>query len=232
MEKITDTFDKEGAEGLPAFNLGVFLLRSVINDPVRVRQIDRDMEKERERVNSTEFAELFGQISNEQKEYMVGFRAINGCMKYLDNTLNIRRVQSKEMTDVNGLMLDHFLRTMERMQSIFSKRANESLPVFQKYVFYLRSLITDNDRVNHIDQVMAEERKRLHGIDEIQLQYLVGFKVIGGCMEYIDHTMKINKRQVKVLVCNLDKKMPSPTDLEETAEDELDNDSRAVFVSE
>lgn len=233
MERMQETFDKEGDEGLPAFNKYVYYLRSIINDPIRVRKIDRAMVSERDWVSSPEFKKMYGEISDEQKEFMIGFRVINGCMKYLANTLNIHKVQGKDMSDINGLMLEHFLRTQERMQGAFTKADREGLGTFNKFVFYLRAIITDDKKVDAIDQKMLEQQTSLEGNDN-QKQWIIGFTVVSGCMAYVDHTMKINKRHVKVPAAQMDPRMPSPREHQEDDEEDIpdDNDTPRIFTGE
>jgi len=230
MECMQDTFDQGDAGVLP-FHKYVLYLRSIINDKKRCDQIDRNIQKERERVYSQQFRSENPGITDTQCEFLIGFKVVNGCMKYLGNTLNLNRQQSKDINDVNGLMLNHVLTTMERMQKTFSKGDIEGADAFVKYIHYLMSIITDDRKVREINERIAKTKMEMNA-EGANRDFLIGFIVINGCMEHLDHTMKINKRQVKILACQLDDKLPTATPETEDSEDALDNECGTVFTGE
>jgi len=217
LERLQETFDMEPKEGLPTFNKFVAYLRSIINDKKRIQKIDQAMIREKERINSPEFCSLFPDIDQDQKEFMIGFKVVNGCMKYVIRSFNVTR-QGKDMSGENGLLLEHYLMTMEKMQGTFNQTSTRS---FNLFIYYLRSLITVDTTVDEIDKDM-EAIRRSPGEMDAQREYEIGFRVISGIMAYIDTTMKINKRQTKVCADQTDPNMPAPYKAGEEPDDDND----------
>jgi hypothetical protein len=215
MERMQGTFEKSPGEGLPEFNKFVLYLKSAISDNGRVKKIEKEMIEEWARINDPEFNRQFPELGDTEKEFVKGFKVVNGCMKYVISAFNISH-QGKDISGESGLLLEHYLSTMEKLQGTFAKNNNYT---FNLFIYYLRSIIPDQKVVNDIDNEMREMRKSFGGgqLDN-QQECEIGFKVISHCMRYLDHTMKINKRQVKILADQNDPNMPTPSGQQELSE--------------
>jgi hypothetical protein len=207
MERMQDTFEKDPREGLPEFNKFVMYLKSSINDKSRIQKIEKEMAAERQRISSSEYCEMFPYQDETQKEFMVGFKIVNGCMKYVISAFNISHV-GKDMSGESGLLLEHYLSTMEKMQKTFAKNDTYS---FNLFIYYIRAVITDDEVIKAIDNDMIQIRKSF-GVRDLdhQQECEIGFRVINWCMRFLDKTMKINKKQVRVLADQTDPRMPAP----------------------
>lgn len=209
LERLSDTLDQNADTGLPVFNKYVSYLRSIINDPIRVKKIDEAMEKERKRRTSPEYCKAHPNETESEKEYYIGFRVINGCMRYLIHTFNLR-MSTRDTSEASGLLLKHFLKTMDKIQATFNKGGPEGLTYFNRHVNYLEALITEDAAIREIDELITAYNKK-HGSDlDEQQEFELGFIIVSQCMAYIDDTMKINKLQVKILADQQDPNMPNP----------------------
>lgn len=134
--------------------------------------------------------------------------------------------------NINGLFLSFYLDAMGKVQDTFGESGDKGLPAFNKHVFFLRSIISDDNRIKKIDQEMKKERERLFGtddkgtgmdpevakdksLDDETKNFMIGFTVIHGCVQYLDHTLSINKRHVKGLADQTDPLMPAPPENED-----------------
>lgn len=146
---------------------------------------------------------------------------------------NFQTAQPQDL-NINGLFLSFYLDAMKKTQDTFDKKGEEGLPAFNKHVYFCRAIISDDNRIKRIDEAMKKERDRLFGvgdkkvgmdpamrdIDDQTKEFMVGFTVIHECVKYLDHTLNINKRHVKILADQTDPAMPAPPELGEDQDDD------------
>lgn len=205
MERMQETFLKPPHEGLPEFHKFALYLKSSINSKKRIKKIDDDMAKEWERINGPEFNALHPDMDDTEKEFLKGFKVVNGCMKYVISAFNISQI-GKDMQGESGLLLEHYLSTMEKLQGTFK---DTNTYTFNLFIYYLRAIITDDDVVDEIDREMLRMRKSFGDRMETQQEIELGFMVVSATQQYLDRKMKINKKQVKILADQTDDRMPS-----------------------
>ena len=209
LEALSDTLDQDAKTGIPIFNKNISLLRALINDPNRVKKIDIAMEKERKRLFSPEYMKAHPNESDNEKEYYIGFKVINGCMRYLIHTFNLK-MNTRDTSEASGLLLKHFLKTIDKIRGSLSRTGPEGLTYFNRHVNYLMALITEDATMEEINRDIRAFKTEHKGELDEQQEFELGFIVVSDCMAYIDDTMKINKLQVKILADQMDANMPNP----------------------
>jgi len=209
LEALSETLDQDARTGLPIFNKNISLLRALINDPNRVKKIDIAMEKERKRRFSPEYTKAHPNETEIEKEYYIGFRVVNGCMRYLIHTFNLK-MNTRDTSEASGLLLKHFLKTIDKIRGSLNRTGPEGLIYFNRHVNYLESLITDDMVMEDINRDIRDFKKKYGEELEEQQEFELGFIIVSDCMAYIDDTMKINKLQVKILADQMDANMPDP----------------------
>ena len=129
--------------------------------------------------------------------------------------------QPQDSVSIGGLYLSHYLKTMENLQETFK---TQDLKQFNLFISYIRAIITDKDKKGQIDAAMVarrsdllkenETRKRM-GFEEYNnttIEFMVGFCAVEKCMEHLDYTLKISKRDVWVNMDQDDPNMPQPAE--------------------
>jgi hypothetical protein len=111
--------------------------------------------------------------------------------------------------NVNGVLLEKYLELIVKSAETFKEKEHET---FQLYAYLLKSLITDDDRVAGIDKAMKacrEDMDKNHKTwDDGTRSFMESFCIYHECMRFLDHTLKITKRDVEINADQTDKDMP------------------------
>jgi hypothetical protein len=111
--------------------------------------------------------------------------------------------------NINGLYLKHYLELVENCAETFKDKDVET---FMLHVEFIKSQITDDERLEIIDndvkKLKKEERYTKQENDGTK-QFLEGFCTIRGCMKFLNHTLKLVKKDVEVNADQADKEMPA-----------------------
>jgi hypothetical protein len=110
--------------------------------------------------------------------------------------------------NINGLYLKHYLELVEDCSETFKDKDVET---FMLHVEFIKSQITDDDRLdiieNDIKKLKEKEHYKVQDSDKTK-QFLEGFCTIRGCMKFLNHTLKLVKKDVEVNADQADPGMP------------------------
>lgn len=111
--------------------------------------------------------------------------------------------QPLESLNLNELYLQHFLQTMEEMQSTFD---TQDVNAFNRFVFYLLELVADRKRRNEIYADLLKEKNRVlvdTKLDKNQKEFVAGFSVVSGVMKFLNYSFRINSGDPTSTINNL-----------------------------
>jgi hypothetical protein len=109
--------------------------------------------------------------------------------------------------NINGLYLDHYLELVKECSTTFKDKDYET---FLLHTEFIKSQITDDDRLNMIEMSVNKQRKSefYKNQDEGTQKFLDGFCTISGCMRFLNHTLHLVKKDVEINADQTDKEMP------------------------
>jgi hypothetical protein len=111
--------------------------------------------------------------------------------------------------NINGLYLKHYLELVEKCADTFKDKDVET---FMLHVEFIQSQITDDERLEIITQdvqkLKQSEKYKSQDNDATKLFY-EGFCTIRGCMKFLNHTLKLVKKDVEVNADQKDDGMPA-----------------------
>jgi hypothetical protein len=112
--------------------------------------------------------------------------------------------------NINGLYLKHYLERVEKCEDTFKDKDVET---FMLHVDFIKSQITDDERLAIIDNDVVKLRESQRWKDnkdnENTQKFLEGFCTIRGCMKFLNHTLKLVKKDVEVNADQSDPEMPA-----------------------
>jgi hypothetical protein len=113
--------------------------------------------------------------------------------------------------NINGLYLKHYLEIVEKCSETFKDKDAET---FLLYTEFIKSQITDDDRLAIIEREANEKKKTDYykQQDDSTKTFLEGFCTIRGCMKFLNHTLHLVKKDVEVNADQNDDEMPQPAD--------------------
>jgi hypothetical protein len=109
---------------------------------------------------------------------------------------------------INGMYLKVYLDLITESTDAFKTK---DAAMYHLYAHKLKSLITDDDRVRTIETAMQKKRDELakdKKMDENTKIFMECFCVEHECMRFLDHTLKITKRNVEINADQDDDLMP------------------------
>ena len=109
--------------------------------------------------------------------------------------------------NINGLYLKHYLELVEQCSETFKEQDYQT---FMLHVEFIKSQITDDDRLEIIanDVAKLQEGQYYKMQEDNTKKFLEGFCTIRGCMKFLNHTLKLVKKDVEVNADQADKGMP------------------------
>lgn len=115
--------------------------------------------------------------------------------------------QSGDSLNINGLYLKHYLELVEECSQTFKDKDYET---FLLHTEFIKSQITDDDLLKRIDRDVGNQRSTefYKKQDEGTQRFLDGFCTIRGCMRFLNHTLKLVKKDVEVNADQADEGMP------------------------
>lgn len=110
--------------------------------------------------------------------------------------------------NINGLYLKHYLELVEACSETFKDKDVET---FMLHVEFIKSQITDDERLDIIDkdiEALKKKDKYMKQDSEDTKRFFEGFCTIRGCMKFLNHTLKLVKKDVEVNADQKDEGMP------------------------
>ena len=116
---------------------------------------------------------------------------------------------------INGMYLKVYLDLITESTEAFKQK---DATMYYLYAHKLKSLITDDERVETIEKAMQKKRDELakdKKMDDSTKTFMECFCVEHECMRFLDFTLKISKRNVEINADQDDDEMPEQATVKE-----------------
>ena len=111
--------------------------------------------------------------------------------------------------NINGVLLEKYLELIVSSTETFKDKDSEA---YLLHAYNLKSMITDDDFYKRIDKAMAEKKREIAdthpGWSDDTKTFMECFCIVHECMKFLDHTLKITKRDVEINADQSDADMP------------------------